>query len=136
MITVNKIQVPSAEAQDCNKNQTIWRNGLCILIDEGPSVTLFLAHENETIVNEDGEEEVITRAFPIRVSKPVTRAKAINAAEMEAYQLTSALGVASLSASLSRKFREDPSDAECKEHDQFIARVKQELNKIGLISLE
>lgn len=51
---------------------------------------------------------------------------------MSAYKLSSALEVASLSASLARKFRDNPDDPEVKEHDEFISWVKTELDNIGL----
>lgn len=134
MITVNKVQVPINAEQDNNKNKTTWLNGKYVSLDEGPAVTLFIGHTKETVIEADGREMEIALAFPVRVVKPVTRNKAINAAEMEAYGLTSALEVASLNASLSRKFREDINDTEVKEHDEFISWVKAELDEIGLSS--
>lgn len=129
---INKIQVPKDKAQDINRSKTRWLDGKCVSLDEGPAVTLFLDHTYETVTDEEGAEVEIVLAFPVRVSKPVTRAKAINAAEMAAYGLTSADEVASLAASLSRKFRANINDTEVKEHDEFIAWTKTELDKIGL----
>jgi hypothetical protein len=40
--------------------------------------------------------------------------------------------VASFTASLARKYRDNPDDAEVREHDEFIAWVKDELSKIGV----
>ncbi len=134
MNTVNKVQVPINAEQDNNKNKTTWLNGKYVSLDEGPAVTLFIGHTKETVIEADGREMEIALAFPVRVVKPVTRNKAINAAEMEAYGLTSALEVASLNASLSRKFREDINDTEVIEHDEFISWVKAELDEIGLSS--
>ena len=134
MITVNKIQVPISIEQDNNKNKTRWLNGKCVSLDEGPAVTLYIGHTKDTVVESDGREMEIALAFPVRVIKPITRNKVINAAEMEAYGLTSALEVASLNASLSRKFRADINDTEVKEHDEFISWVKAELDEIGLLS--
>ena len=88
-------------------------------------------HTEETITLENGSEYTPMKAFPIRVMKPVNRDMAINAAEMEAYCLNSAMEVASFSASMARKHRENSKDQEVKEHDAFISWVKEELTKIG-----
>lgn len=71
-------------------------------------------------------------AFPFRVKKPYSRDSAINTAEMEAYSLKTSMQVASFNASLARKSRENPEDEEVKEHDGFIAWVKEELTRIGI----
>jgi hypothetical protein len=123
MITLNYIPTPSVQ-EDNSK----WTDGKCISIDEGTHVTFFIDHYTE----ENSEGEVITRAFPIRVAKPVKRDLAINAAEMEAYGLTTAMQVASFNASLARKSRENIDDEEVKEHDSFIEHVKEELTKLGI----
>lgn len=90
--------------------------------------TLYFFHEDET----DAEGETVTRAFAVPVEKPVTRARAINAAEMAAYGLIDAMEVASFNAALSRKWRENPQDQECIEHDQFIENVKDGLDAMGI----
>ena len=91
-------------------------------------ITLYFFHEDET----HAESETVTRAFAVPVEKPVTRARAINAAEMEAYGLHEAMEVASFNASLARKWRENPQDAECIEHDQFIEAIKAGLDYMGI----
>jgi hypothetical protein len=102
-------------------------------------VTLYVDHYDYTQIEPQAEgaekepqEHIVTRAFAIRVQKPLSRDAAINAAEMEAYQLRSAMEVASFTASLARKYRDNPNDAEVREHDEFIAWVKDELSKIGV----
>lgn len=94
----------------------------------GSYVTLYFFHQDET----DAEGNTITRAFAVPVEKPVTRARAINAAEMEAYGLKDAMEVASFNASLARKWREKPDNMECVEHDQLIEAVKEELTDMGV----
>jgi hypothetical protein len=89
---------------------------------------LYFFHEDET----DADGETVTRAFAVPVEKPVTRAKAINAAEMEAYGLHDAMEVASFNAALARKWRENPQDAECIEHDQLIENIKEGLSAMGI----
>ena len=49
---------------------------------------------------------------------------------MIAYDLKDAMEVASFNASLSRKYRENAKDDECKDHDAFIEWVKEELDAI------
>jgi len=67
----------------------------------------------------------------MNVPKPVTRAKAINAAEMAAYGLKDAMDVASFNASLARKERMQEME-EPEEHDNLISWVKNELTAIGI----
>lgn len=74
------------------------------------------------------------KAFAIRLEKPLTKDKAVNAAEMEAYGLASAMDVASLNAALARKWRENINDKDVSEHDVFIRWVKAELDKTGLFA--
>jgi hypothetical protein len=131
-LELNKVQVPSTRAEDENPDNSMWQDDTCIGIDEGSHITYYVGHESETVTFEEGNEQMRTLAFPIRVAKPATRDTAINAAEMEAYNLSSAMAVASFNASLARKFRENPQDEEVAEHDAFIAWVKDELTKIGL----
>ncbi|MBR1769952.1 MAG: hypothetical protein IJ748_05790 [Bacteroidales bacterium] len=96
--------------------------------------TYYIGHEAEQVsemLQNDKEETVtICKAFAIEVKKGATRSDIINAAEMTAFGLNSAMEVASFNAALSRKFRENSKDKECKEHDEFIAWVKDELDTI------
>ena len=135
MITLNKIPVPSTEEQDCNKGKTTWNNGRCVILNEGRCSIVYIGHEDSTKLDEQGNEEMETRAMQIRVDNAVTRGKVINSAEMEAYGLKSSMDVASLNASLARKHRLNPDDSEVIEHDQLIAWVKRELDSIGLTKL-
>ena len=91
--------------------------------------TLYFFHEDETA----GDDETISRAFAVPVEKPITRALAINAAEMEAFGLRDAMAVASFNAALARKWRENPNDQECLEHDQFIEDIKDGLTAMGIV---
>jgi hypothetical protein len=132
MIDLNLTEVPSTKAQDANPTLTRWLDDKCISLDEGSHTTFFIGHQIEYYSDGDDSEVSRTVAFPIRVQKPVSRDAAINAAEMEAYQLNTAMEVASFTASMARKFRENPQDSEVLAHDEFIQWVKQELTKIGI----
>jgi hypothetical protein len=132
MIDLNKVEIPTSKADDVNAAFSTWKDGKCISINEGSHMTFYVAHEQQQVTDEQGNELTRTLAFPIRVQKPVTRDAAINAAEMEAYALTSAMEVASFTASMARKFRENPGDAEVLAHDEFIEFIKQELTAIGV----
>lgn len=137
MIDLNYIEVPSSVDNDDNKGKTRWVDGRCVSLDLGGSVLLYLGHKtyvNDSYVDGDGSviSKTITEAFPVRLDKPVSRDKAIVAAEVAAYGLGSAYDVASLNASLARKFRNNPEDKEVQDHDMFISWVKVELDKIGL----
>lgn len=127
-------EIPSSIEEDQNKSRSIWKNGLFIGLDLGKSIELFFGHKREKKLDENGEEKEVTVAFSCKVQKPLTRDRAINAAEMAAYGLFDATDIASLNASLSRKYREDINNQEVIDHDEFIAWVKKELDKIGLIN--
>lgn len=129
MIAISKIRIPANKSQDLNQAQSTWINGKLAALDEGTHITFFIGHET---VPDDESSEPATVAFPVRVAKPVSRDMAINAAEMSAYGLRSAMEVASFNASLGRKYREDLSDSEVAEHDLFIAWAKAELTAIGV----
>lgn len=135
---INYIEVPSKLEEDINRGKTTWRNGKCVMLDEGRHATVYIGHKEETRndVPPEGEtvERQATMAFPVRVKKPLTKAKAVNAAEMQAYALADALEVASLAASLARKHRENINDLDVKKHDEFIAWVKRELDASGLFT--
>lgn len=128
---IDYIEVPSTEKEDFNRSYSLWRNGKIVQLDLGYKVQVYFSHKSEKIQNENGEKN-ITKAFCVEVEKPITRGRIINAAEMIAYRLFTPLDVASFAASLSRKFRDDPNNEEVKEHDDFIAWVKGELDAIGI----
>ncbi len=132
MRQISYIQVPTSQADDINACK--WYQNKCTQLDEGTHITLYIDHQTSNNCNEEGEECDVTYAMPIRVAKPLTRAKAIAAAEMSAYDLLTASDVASLAASMSRKYRQNNNDLEVAEHDQFISWIKQKLNDIGITS--
>ena len=139
MKNINYIVVPSQEDGTLLEN-AVWKDGKLTMLNEGHGkATIFLDHKSETVCETIGEETVekeITRAFAVRMDSPVTRDAAINAAEMEAYGLRTAMDVASFNASLARKARLNAEDAEVAEHDTFVGWVKEELDKIGLESAD
>ena len=137
MIRKNYVEVPSSKDMDLNTSESTWKGGKCISLDEGDYITVFIDHQIESVMKETNgimQEQTIIRAFPIRVKKPLTRAKLINAAEMEAYNLNTSMDVASFNAGLARKTREDGGNAEVKEHDDFITWVKEGLDAIGILA--
>ena len=136
MIRKNYVEVPSSKEMDINASESTWKGNRCISLDEGDYITVFIDHHSEPVMKETNgimQEQAIIRAFPIRVKKPLTRAKLINAAEMEAYNLNTAMDVASFNASMARKSRENETDDEIKEHDDFISFIKGKLTEIGIL---
>ena len=125
----NYVEVPAKMELDINLNSTKWYDGKCVLIDEGSHITVYIAHFVES-QNELGDD--VVKAYPIRIEKPLSRDSIINAAEMQAYGLATAMDVASFNASLARKSREGEDNTDVKEHDEFISWVKDELTKIGI----
>ena len=134
MKSINYIEIPAKEAGDANLGKSTWRDGRLVAVDEGTHVTLYVGHTTKEMTDEDGDPSTVTFAFPVRVEKPLTKDKAINAAEMEAYGLSSPMDVAALNAALSRKWRENMNDTEVSDHDEFIRWVKQELDSTGLLA--
>lgn len=137
MKIINYIQVPSSSQTDDNYTHTSWVDGRCVLLDEGAFVTVFIGHHQRDFISKiddkHSEKTTETVAMPIRVRKPITRDKLINAAEMTAYGLTNSIEIASFAASLDRKFRINAQDLDVKEHDEFILWVKSELDKNGFV---
>lgn len=136
MIDLNYIEVPHTAESDTELEQHTWKNGRCVMEDRQTEVVVMLFHK-DYVVNDNSTEKNdatrdITKAFCFSVEKPVSRDKAINAAEMEAYNLRSAMDVASFAASLSRKSRTNETADEVKEHDDFIEEVKKALTYIGI----
>lgn len=135
-MNITKVQIPCNEQEDINKNVTEWRDGKMVRLNCKTCVKLYLDHEYSTYTDEDGNEHQRCDAWEITVSKPVTRDKAIDAAEREAYGLKNADDVASFNASLSRKFREAHARGEVDEqvvqHDSLIEQVKCWLKDIGI----
>jgi hypothetical protein len=127
---LNYTQVPTTKKEDINTDRTKWLGDKIVSFDEGKYITLYIGHFAETTTDDQGAEVRTTYAFPIRIAKPLTRDAAINAAEMQAYQLTTPMEVASFAASMARKFRLNPDDEEVKQHDEFIEWVKSELTNI------
>ena len=115
-----------------SSDNDVIKDGNIVSIDEGSHITLYIAHRQSILFSEEGEPMQITEAYPIRVEKPLTRDKAINAAEMQAYRLVTPLDVSSFGTALGRKYRENPMDSEVLDHDEFIRWVKSELTKIGI----
>lgn len=128
----NYVEIPTTPDEDINPNQTTWKDEKCISLDEGDYVTVYLDHTQETITDENGDDKAITKAYPIRVEKPLSRDKLINEAEKQAYNLVTAMDVASFNASLARKSREDEDSEDVKEHDEFISWVKNKLTEVGI----
>jgi hypothetical protein len=117
-----------------NARGTIFKEGQPVGCKLDNSTLLYLFREVEPGIELDTapyEMPDRVRAFVVEVENPVTRAKAINAAEMLAYDLHNALEVASFNASLARKARNQEDAEEVREHDEFIAAVKSELTAIG-----
>lgn len=136
MIRKNYVEVPSSKDMDINTSESTWMGNKCISLNEGNYITVFIDHQSEPVmrnINGVMQEQTIIRAIPIRVKKPLTRGKLINAAEMDAYNLHTAMDVASYNASLARKSRENETDDEIKEHDDFINFIKDGLTNIGIL---
>lgn len=135
---LNYTEVPTTQAESLNVAKETWKDGRIVSLDEGRHVTLYLGHRTltRTEASPDGEaaERTVTEAFAVRVAKPLTKAAAVNAAEMAAYGLRSAMDVASLNASLARKWRENVNDMDVREHDELVAWVKEELAATGMFA--
>ena len=129
MMNLIKTEVPT------NVNGARFKNGVLVSYSMPGFQVLLIGHEDREFIGaSDKEADIIkkTVAFEICVPHPVTRARAITAAEMSVYGLITPLDVASFNAGLSRKSREQVDLEEIEEHDKFIAWVKAELTKIGV----
>lgn len=100
------------------------KNGVVVSYEHGNEVNVYLFHEQD----EEGRDV----AAEITMTYPLTRSRCINAAEMAAYGLQTAMDVASFAASLARKARLGEDPEEVAEHDAFIESVKAELDNLGI----
>ena len=98
------------------------------MLDEGRFITRFIGHKNEMIASEDGSEEQITVAYPVRVEKPYTVDKAVSAAIMDAYGLLSAGELTAFLEDIARKHRQNSNDPDVMEFDYFIEWVRCSLD--------
>lgn len=108
------------------------KDGFVVGYELEHSEILYIGHESEVIADEEGNDVEQVRAFAFEVPRPVTRARAIDAAERAAYNLRSADDVASFNAALARKSRLGVDTDEVAAHDEFIVWVKSELTRIGI----
>lgn len=119
---INKVIVPKSTGD--GQGRLNYHDGKLVSYEHGSVVNVYLFHE------QDGED---VRAMELTMTAPMTRAKCINAAEMNAYGLNDAMDVASFASSLSRKQRTGEDISEVTEHDEFIASVKNELSNLGVL---
>lgn len=123
----------SVDVYDTDGNVTQESRSVPVKEDGGQVYTfLYLFHEIRTETDENGDTEEKTYAMQIKVAKPLSRGKAISAAEAAAYNLRTAEEIASYGTSLARKARLGEDTDEITEHDEFIADVKECLTKIGI----
>lgn len=134
MKEVRKTRVPFSLAEDFTKENSVWKNGKYVMCKGVVTDTYYIGHEtakeSEELPSGKTQEKDVCKAFAIEVKKGATKSNIINSAEMIAYDLKDAMEVASFNASLSRKYRENAKDDECKDHDAFIEWVKEELDAI------
>lgn len=120
-MNINKVIVPDSIGDGVGRLS--YKDGKVVVYEHGRKVSVYLFHED------DGEA---VRAFEVTMEAPLTFEKCVNAAEMAAYGLRTAMDVASFGASLSRKQRTGEDAADIQEHDTFMAEVKDELERLGL----
>ena len=120
-MVINKVIVP--ETVGDGVGQLNYRDGRLVSYEHGSVVNVYLFHE------QDGEH---VRAMEITMPMPMTYDKCLNAAEMAAYGLETAMDVASFGAALARKQRNGEDLEAVTEHDRFMERVKQELAVLGI----
>lgn len=121
-MNINKVIVPTSTGD--GQGQLNYYDGKLVSYEHGSVVNVYLFHE------QDGDD---VRAMELTMTAPMTRAKCINAAEMNAYGLTDAMDVASFASSLSRKERMGEDLQEVNEHDVFIRDVKEELTSLNIL---
>ena len=133
---LNSVNVPTSPEEDDNKGLTVWKDGNLVEYLEGSNIIFYFGHTTETTLDEDGNEKIITRAFPVRVEKPVTEEKIVSAAERELYNLSGAQEQADFNLELSGRYRDNTSDADVLAHDEILGWVKTEWKKLEGVDLE
>lgn len=122
-MNINKVIVP--ESVGDGQGEIFRVDGKVVRYEHGNVANVYIFHETD----DEGNQ----RAFETTMTLPMTRAKCINAAEMAAYGLLDAMDVAAFASSLSRKERTGEDIGEVREHDAFIADVKNELTSLGIL---
>lgn len=126
---IPQVQIPNTPEEDDNVGKTVWKNGRLVEFDEGGDyVNVYIAHTDEETIDEAGEIKKITRAFEIRVKKPVEVEKIISAAQQEIYKIAHVEDLVNLNAEIMRKFVNSQSDETVKEHYRLIRWINDEIN--------
>lgn len=120
-MNIEKVIVPDSIGDGVGRLN--YKDGKVVSYERGSVVNVYLFHET------DGEN---VRAMELTMAAPMTYEKCLNAAEMSAYGLVTAMDVASFAASLARKQRVNEDTGEVAEHDAFMASVKIELARLGI----
>ena len=122
-------QVPGTPEEDHNAGLTVWKNGKLIELNEGGDYSIFFfGHTTSETYDELGNPKTVTMAYPVRIKKPVTPEKIITAACMEIYGITNLEDQTNLNAEIMRKFVNNSSDADVKEHYKLIRWINDEID--------
>ena len=81
MRTIERMQVPSNIEEDCNKENTTWKDGLCVRMNEGKNSLVFFGHETAESLDEEGNPIKNTTAYFFRIPNPATDEEALNYAK-------------------------------------------------------
>ena len=81
MRTIDRMQVPYSIEEDCNKENTTWKDGVCVRMNEGKNSLVFFGHETTESLDEEGNPVKATTAYYFRIPNPATDEEALNYAK-------------------------------------------------------
>ena len=130
-------QVPNSPEEDHNAELSVWKNGKLIELNEGGDYSIFyFGHTVTETSDELGNPKTVTMAYPVRIKKPVTPEKIITAACMEIYGITNLEDQTNLNAEIMRKFVNNSSDTDVKNHYKLVRWINDEIDIATGITVE
>ena len=129
--------VPGNPNEDCNIGRSVWKNEKIVELNESNDYSIcYFGHTDEETYDEMGNPRIVTRAYPVRVKKPVTPEKIITAACMEVYGINNLEDYTNLNAEIMRKYINNPNDNDVKDHYSFIRWINEEIEIASGINID
>lgn len=133
-LTISLEIIPSKIENDYNKGINKWVSGRLVESSSGDFISIYINHEDELVDDVNGETTVITRAFHLKIKKPININKVVIEAVKKAYQLESDRDYNNFLLDLSRLLQEEPDNNKLTEYSKFIQWVKDGYNIINNIT--
>jgi hypothetical protein len=136
-IIIQLDNIPNNKEEDYNISRTIWKNNRLVEYNEGSHSVFYINHTDEKFFDKDSRKyKKKTKAFSIRVKKPVTKEKIINSAVRKVYGLNTDSEFSEFQSNQLRLLQSNPNSEEIIEYNNFIKWVDNGLSIANGITLE